>query len=161
MPHLKNNAHSKNQATKTVIQTFKELTTHELYEILKVRAAVFVVEQNCPYQDLDDIDFKSTHIKIFFGNEMVAYSRVFKSEDSDLWHIGRVLTTQRNKHYGLQVMKESIEVAERLGAKTIEIEAQCYAIPFYEKVGFHVSSNEFMLDDIPHKRMRLESCRTR
>lgn len=142
--------------TKTVIQKFDRLTTRELYEILKVRAAVFVVEQNCPYQDLDDIDFKSTHITIFCDDEIVAYSRVFKSDDSDLWHIGRVLTTQRNKHYGLQIMRMSIEVAERLGAKTIEIEAQCYAIPFYEKVGFLVSSDEFMLDGIPHKRMRLQ-----
>lgn len=139
----------------TVIQKFDRLTTRELYEILKVRSAVFVVEQNCPYQDLDDIDFKSTHITIFCDKEIVAYSRVFKSDDSDLWHIGRVLTTQRNKHYGLQIMRTSIEVAERLGAKTIEIEAQCYAIPFYEKVGFLVSSDEFMLDGIPHKRMRL------
>ena len=142
--------------TKTVIQTFDALTTRELYEILKVRSAVFVVEQNCPYQDLDDIDFKATHITLFCDNEIVAYSRVFKSDDSELWHIGRVLTTQRNNHYGLQIMKEAIKVADRLGAKDIEIEAQCYAIPFYEKVGFQVSSDEFMLDGIPHKRMRLQ-----
>ena len=141
--------------TKTVIQKFDRLTTRELYEILKVRSAVFVVEQNCPYQDLDDVDLKSIHITVFSDNEIVAYSRVFKSDDSGLWYIGRVLTTKRNKHYGLQLLRTSIEVAERLGAKTIEIEAQCYAIPFYEKVGFLVSSDEFMLDGIPHKRMRL------
>lgn len=141
---------------KTVIQPFKGLTTHDLYEILKVRAAVFVVEQNCPYQDLDDVDFKSTHITVYCGNEIVAYSRVFKDDNSDLWHIGRVLTTQRNKHYGLLVMRHSVEVAQKHGAKTIEIEAQCYAIPFYEKVGFQVSSDEFMLDGIPHKRMILQ-----
>ena len=122
--------------TMTAIQKFDGLTTRELYEILKVRSAVFVVEQNCPYQDLDDIDFKSTHITVYNGNKIVAYSRVFKSDDTGLWHIGRVLTTQRNKRYGLQVMRTSIDEAERLGTKTIEIEAQCYAIPFYEKVGF-------------------------
>lgn len=153
--------------TQTIIHTFEELTTRELYAILKVRSAVFVVEQNCPYQDLDDIDFKSTHITIFCDNEIVAYSRVFKSDDlpghnpstttfPDFWYIGRVLTTRRNQHYGLQIMNESIRVAKELGAKTIEIEAQCYAIPFYEKVGFQVSSVEFMLDGIPHKRMRLQ-----
>lgn len=142
--------------TKTIIRNFEELTTHELYEILKVRSAVFVVEQNCPYQDLDDIDFKSAHITLLYGNEIVAYSRVFKSDDSDLWHIGRVLTTQRNKHYGIQIMKEAIKVAEGLGAKSIEIEAQCYAIHFYEMVGFQIISDEFMLDGIPHKRMRLQ-----
>ncbi len=145
-----------NKKIKTYIQTFDSLTNHELYKILKERAAVFIVEQNCPYQDLDDIDFKSTHITIFCGQEIVAYSRVFKDNDRDLWHIGRVLTIQRNKHYGLQIMNESIEVAKRLGAKTIEIEAQCYAIPFYEKVGFKINSDEFILDGIPHKRMRLQ-----
>lgn len=154
---------SESLETKTVIHTFQDLTTRELYDILKVRAAVFIVEQNCPYQDLDDIDLKSTHIVIYCGEEIVAYSRVFKDDSSlkdkaakpnaDLWHIGRVLTTQRNKHYGLQIMRSAIEVAERLGAEQIEIEAQCYAIPFYEKVGFKVSSDEFMLDGIPHKKM--------
>lgn len=141
---------------KTVIRPFRGLTTYDLYEILKVRAAVFVVEQNCPYQDLDDVDFKSTHVTVYRGNEIVAYSRVFKDDHSDLWHIGRVLTTQRNKHYGLHVMRLSVDVAQRNGAKTIEIEAQCYAIPFYEKVGFRVSSDEFMLDGIPHKRMIMQ-----
>ncbi len=141
---------------KTVIKSFEGLTTHELYDILKVRASVFVVEQNCPYQDLDDIDFKSTHITLFCDDEIAAYSRVFRDDDSDLWHIGRVLTTRRNQHFGLHIMRNSIMLAQEQGAKTIEIEAQCYAIPFYEKVGFLVSSGEFLLDGIPHKRMRLQ-----
>ena len=141
---------------KVVIQTFEELTTHELYEILKVRSAVFVVEQNCPYQDLDGIDFYATHITLWCEGSIVAYARVFKNPDTDMWHIGRVLSTQRNKNYGLQVMKESIMVAEGLGARGIEIEAQCYAIGFYEKVGFQVCSDPFLLDGIPHQRMRLQ-----
>ena len=139
---------------KVVIQTFDELTTHELYEILKVRSAVFVVEQNCPYHDLDDIDFYASHITLWREGAIVAYSRVFKDPDTDLWHIGRVLSTQRNKDYGLQVMKESIKLAESLGAHCIEIEAQCYAIGFYEKVGFQVCSDPFLLDGIPHQKMR-------
>lgn len=141
---------------KVVIQTFDELTTHDLYEILKVRSAVFVVEQNCPYQDLDDIDRYASHITLWCEGVIVAYSRVFKDPDADLWHIGRVLSTQRNKNYGLQVMKESIKLAETLGARCIEIEAQCYAIGFYEKVGFQVCSDPFLLDGIPHQRMRLQ-----
>ena len=138
-----------------IIQTFGELTTHELYGILKVRAAVFVVEQECPYQDLDDIDFRATHITLWNENQIVAYSRVYKSKDADLWHIGRVMTTQRNKNFGLRIMEEAINVAKKLGAKVIEIEAQSYAIGFYEKVGFQVCSDEFLLDGILHKRMRL------
>lgn len=141
---------------KVVIQTFDELTTHDLYEILKVRSAVFVVEQNCPYQDLDGIDHYASHITLWHEGAIVAYARVFKDPDTDLWHIGRVLSTQRNKNYGLQVMKESIKWAETLGAHCIEIEAQSYAIGFYEKVGFQVCSDPFMLDGIPHQQMRLQ-----
>ena len=144
------------EGIKVVIQTFEELTTRDLYEILKVRSAVFVVEQNCPYQDLDDIDHYASHITLWSEGAIVAYARVFKDPATDLWHIGRVLSTQRNKNYGLQVMKESIKLAESLGARCIEIEAQCYAIGFYEKVGFQVCSDPFMLDGIPHQRMRLQ-----
>ena len=140
---------------KVVIQPFDELTTHELYEILKARSAVFVLEQNCPYQDLDGIDFYASHITLWREGKIAAYSRVFKDPDSDTWHIGRVLSTQRNKNYGLQVMKESIKLAESLGAHCIEIEAQCYAIGFYEKVGFQVCSEPFLLDGIMHQKMRL------
>lgn len=137
------------------VRTFDQLTTRELYEILKARAAVFVVEQNCVYQDLDDIDFKSTNIMHYSDGELVAYSRVFKDDESDLWHIGRVLTTQRQKHLGLRIMEEAIRVAKEKGAQEIEIEAQSYALGFYEKLGFEVSSDEFMLDGIPHRRMLL------
>lgn len=114
------------------------------------------MEQECPYQDLDDIDFKATHITLLTDNEIVAYSRVFKDTRSDTWHIGRVLITKRNMGYGIYVMKEAITVAKEHGAKLIEIEAQSYAIGFYEKVGFRVCSDEFLLDGILHKRMRLQ-----
>ena len=148
-------AENNHEELKVVIQTFEELTTRDLYEILKVRSEVFVVEQNCPYQDLDGIDHYATHITLRYEGAIMAYARAFKDPDTDLWHIGRVLSTQRNKNYGLQVMKESIKLAEGLGARCIEIEAQCYAIGFYEKVGFQVCSDPFLLDGIPHQRMRL------
>ncbi len=138
------------------IQSFEELSLRDLYEILQVRSAVFVVEQNCPYQDLDDIDFRAMHITLRLHNTLVAYARVFKDVESDMWHIGRVLTTQRGQYHGIRVMEESVRVARTLGARQIEIEAQSYAIGFYEKNGFHVSSDEFILDGIPHKRMRLQ-----
>ena len=141
--------------TKTVVKPFEELTTRELYEILKVRAAVFVVEQEICYQDMDDIDFSATHVALWCDNQIVAYSRVFKDEAPGAWHIGRVLTTQRNKNYGLQVMKEAIKVAKILGAEQIKIEAQSYATGFYEKLGFRICSDEFLIDGIWHKRMQL------
>ena len=141
---------------KVTVQAFDELTTRELYEILKVRAAVFVVEQEIYYQDMDDIDFRAVHIALWVDSQIVAYSRVYKDEAPGTWHIGRVLTTQRNKGYGLQVMKEAIKVARELGAAQVAIEAQSYAVGFYEKVGFKVCSDEFMLEGILHKRMRLQ-----
>ena len=144
-----------NNKLKLTILSFEELTTNELYEILKVRAAVFIVEQECPYQDLDDIDLHSIHVTLRRNDGIVAYARVFKDDDG-LWHIGRVLTTERDKHFGLEVMREAIKVAKAQKAECIEIEAQCYALGFYEKLGFQVSSEEFMLDGIPHRRMRLQ-----
>ena len=146
-----------NSEPKTRVQTFEELTTRDLYEILKVRAAVFVVEQQCSYLDMDDIDFRSTHVTLWHNDQLVAYCRVFKDEEPEAWHIGRVLTTQRKKNYGLHVMKEAVKVAETLGAKQVKIEAQSYAIGFYEKLGFQVCSDEFLIDNILHKRMRLQT----
>ena len=143
-----------NNKLKLTIQSFEELTTFELYEILKVRAAVFVVEQECAYQDLDDIDFRSIHVTLHGDDGIIAYARVFM-DDGGLWHIGRVLTTERDRHFGLEVMREAIKVANAHDAECIEIEAQCYALGFYGKLGFQVSSVEFMLDGIPHRRMRL------
>lgn len=143
-----------NNEIKAIVKTFDELSTRELYEILKVRAAVFVVEQEICYQDMDDIDFRATHVALWAGGQIMAYSRVFKDEEPDAWHIGRVLSTQRNKNYGLRVMQEAIKVAGALGARQIKIEAQSYAIGFYEKVGFEVCSDEFLIDGILHKRMK-------
>lgn len=142
--------------TKAIIKTFNELTTRELYEILKARAAVFVVEQQCSYLDMDDIDFRATHVMLCTDNHIVAYARVFKDEAPDAWHIGRVLSTLRKRNYGFQVMQAAVKTAKELGAKCINIEAQSYAVGFYEKVGFSVCSAEFLLDGILHKRMTLQ-----
>lgn len=136
------------------IQTFEELSTEELYEILKVRAAVFVVEQECAYQDIDDVDFQAIHVTLRRDGGIVAYARVFKNEEPGIWHIGRVLTTERNHHFGVEVMREAMKVAWEQGAKCIEIEAQCHAAGYYKKFGFRASSEEFLLDGILHQRMR-------
>ena len=138
------------------IQTFDELSTRELYEILRVRSAVFVLEQNCNYVDMDGIDFRAIHVALWQGSEIVAYCRVFVDEGSGKWHIGRVLTTQRNKHYGVRLMEMAIKVAGSKGADVVEIDAQSYATGFYEKVGFEVCSDEFLIDGIKHKKMRVE-----
>lgn len=137
------------------VKKFTELTSRELYEILRVRAEVFVVEQNCVYQDLDEIDFGSLHVYLEENGRIRAYLRLFyKDKSTGIIQIGRVLTTQRGCGLGLHVLLAGIDAAVTIfHARQIYLEAQCYAIGFYEKTGFHVISDEFLEDGIPHVQM--------
>ncbi len=134
---------------------FRELTVDELYELLRVRAEVFVVEQDCIYQDMDGDDQVSVHLWLTDGGKVVALCRVCPAgTHMEEVSIGRVITTERGKGYGKRIMLEGIKVAqEHFNAKRIDIEAQEYARGFYEQVGFRQSSEPFMLDGIPHIRM--------
>ena len=136
-------------------KAFQELTTEELYELLRVRSEVFVVEQNCVYQDLDGDDQKSIHLWLTVQGKVVALARVCPAgTHMKEISIGRVVTTERNKGYGKQIMLHAIDAAiEHFGATVIDIEAQEYAKGFYESVGFRQSSETFMLDGIPHIKM--------
>ncbi len=134
---------------------FNELTPNELYELLRVRSEVFVVEQNCVYQDLDGDDQPSFHLWLTSADKIVALARVCPA-DTHMKEIsiGRVVTTERGKGYGKQIMLHAIEAAkEHFSAMNIDIEAQEYAKGFYECVGFKQSSEPFMLDGIPHIKM--------
>ena len=137
------------------IKPFPALTTTELYRLLQVRSAVFVVEQNCVYQDLDDDDFTAIHLWLTAGDRIVALARVCPAgTHMQQVSIGRVITTERGRGYGRQIMLHAIQAAvSQLGASQIDIEAQEYARGFYERVGFHQSSDPFILDGIPHIRM--------
>ncbi len=141
--------------TKIHIKRFDELTTDELYALLHVRNEVFVVEQNCVYQDLDFHDQQSIHLWLTVGDEIVSLCRVCPAGvHMGNVCIGRVITTRRGKGYGKQIMLEAIEVARSaFGATQIDIEAQQYAKGFYEKVGFRQSSDTFQLDGLPHIKM--------
>ena len=134
---------------------FRELTVDELYELLRVRAEVFVVEQDCVYQDMDGDDQVSVHLWLTDGGKVVALCRVCPAgTHMEEVSIGRVITTERGKGYGKRIMLEGIKVAlEHFNAKRIDIEAQEYARGFYEQVGFRQSSEPFILDGIPHIRM--------
>lgn len=125
--------------------------------IIPRRAEVFVVEQNCVYQDLDDIDYNSLHIFQEEEGKVMAYLRAFiKDANAGTVQIGRVLTTVRGAGLGLDILKNGIEaVKNEFCAAKIYIEAQTYAIGFYEKVGFKVVSDEFLEDGIPHVAMEL------
>ena len=134
---------------------FRELTLDELYELLRIRSEVFVVEQDCVYQDLDYDDQASLHLWLCDGDKIVALCRVCPAGTHiEEVSIGRVITTERGKGYGKKIMLEGIAAArEHFQAKVIEIEAQEYAKAFYEQVGFRQSSDPFILDGIPHIRM--------
>lgn len=136
-------------------KTFSELTPDELYDLLRVRSQVFVVEQDCVYQDLDMDDKKAIHVWLTEDDKILALARICPAgTHMDNISIGRVISTERGKGYGKQIMVYAIETAaEDLHADIIDIEAQEYAKGFYEKVAFCQSSGRFILDGIPHVRM--------
>ncbi len=136
-------------------KTFQELTTDELYELLRVRSEVFVVEQNCVYQDLDGDDQTAIHLWLTVGDQVVALARVCPAgTHMKEISIGRVITTLRRQGYGRQIMLHAIDAAiVHFKATLIAIEAQEYAKGFYESIGFKKTSDSFMLDGIPHVKM--------
>ncbi len=136
-------------------KSFSQLTIDELYELLRVRSEVFVVEQNCVYQDLDGDDQQSIHLWLTVEGKVVALARVCPAgTHMKEISIGRVITTERGKGFGRQIMLHAIDAAiEHFNAERIDIEAQEYAKGFYEGVGFKQSSDAFMLDGIPHVKM--------
>lgn len=140
------------------VKQFSELSCTELYEIMRVRVAVFVVEQNCPYQDLDGIDAGAYHVFLQENEKILAYLRVFAEEDKhSTARIGRVLTAQRGTGLGAKILEVGIKTAkEKLCAQKIVLAAQSYAKGFYEKAGFRQTSAEFLEDGIPHVQMLLQ-----
>ena len=140
------------------IKRFNELSLSELYEVLKLRSEVFVVEQNCVYLDIDGKDEKALHLLGMFGEELVAYARIFKPGDYfEEASIGRVLVKQiyRNKKWGYDLMNEAIRTtATVLNETQITISAQLYLQQFYENVGFVRTSDEYLEDAIPHIEMK-------
>lgn len=135
---------------------FSELSTRELYELLRVRSEIFVVEQQCVYQDLDGRDYESLHVFFEEDGRIMAYLRAFR-KDEDTVQIGRVLTVKHGTGLGGELLREGIRrVREQMNPRYLYAEAQCYAAGYYEKAGFRVCSEEFLEDGIPHVRMMLE-----
>lgn len=140
---------------KLISKFFEELSTVELYEILKARAEIFVVEQNCVYQDLDDKDYHSLHVFGEIDGQIVAYLRAFWKAENVV-QVGRVLTMEHGKGYGEVILREGLkQIKEKYQPQKIFIEAQCYAVGYYEREGFCVCSEEFLEDGIPHVQMEL------
>ena len=139
------------------IKTFSELTTVELYEIIKARVNVFVVEQDCPYPDLDDCDQKAIHLWAEKEGEVLAYCRIF---DQGIKYpetsIGRVVTTEngRGKGLGKQLISYAIDIIEnRLRTSAVRISAQDYLLKFYSDFGFRDTGKKYLEDNIPHTEM--------
>ena len=138
-----------------VSKVFSELSTAELYEILRARVNVFVVEQNCPYPELDGIDYNSLHVYYEDNAKALAYLRAYEMAPGVV-RMGRVLTVERGIGLGGKLLKEGIrEIREKFSPERIYIEAQSYAIGFYQREGFVVCSEEFLEDGIPHVKMEL------
>jgi len=140
---------------------FLDLTTDELYNILQLRSEIFVVEQDCIYNDLDGHDKDAVHLFLRKDNEIIAYSRLLKpgSRFND-FSIGRVVVKQseRKTGLGIQMMEEAKRyILEEWQARKIKISAQSYLRKFYEDLGFKVITEEYLEDGIPHFGMLFEN----
>ena len=137
------------------VRKFYELSAEELYAILKLRVNVFVVEQNCPYPELDDRDQEAVHIWLEDRDGIHAYLRIMdRGVESEYVSIGRVVTAERHQGLGSKILSEGIRLAKDIfHTDTLYLEAQTYAIPFYQSQGFEVVSEEFLEDGIPHVKM--------
>ena len=143
---------------KIYIKKFKELTVDETYNILKLRSEVFVVEQNCIYQDLDGKDELAIHLFYKKKNEIIAYTRIFKKGDyyKENPSIGRVVVSkkERGKEIGKSIMKESIlYIKNNYNNESIELSAQKYLDKFYKELEFYSQGDDYLEDGIPHQRM--------
>lgn len=138
------------------IKSFFELSLTELYEIIKSRTEIFLLEQNIVCQDLDDTDYDSVHCFFFDGKRVAAYLRAFCS-DEDVVTIGRVLTLEHGKGLGSQLMKRSIEeIKSRFVFKKIRVHAQKQAVEFYKKMGFYAVSDEYLEEGVVHITMEMK-----
>ena len=145
---------------KITVFKYQDLGPDRLYEILKLRSEVFVVEQKCAYQDLDNKDEKALHLVGEENNKIIAYTRIFRKGDFfKNSSIGRVLVKKeyRNKDYGRKIMISSIEKLKKdAKEEKIELSAQKYLLKFYSELGFEKTGEEYLEDNIPHVKMILK-----
>tara|TARA_B100001027_G_scaffold207375_1_gene171743 strand:- start:415 stop:858 length:444 start_codon:yes stop_codon:yes gene_type:complete len=140
-----------------VTKIFSELDKDELYQILRLRSEVFVVEQDCVYQDIDNKDQKAIHLFYMEEEEIIGYTRIFKKGDYyENPSIGRVVVSKnkRGKDLGKEIMLESMKyIKNNIKGEKIELSAQVYLDNFYKDLGFYSKGEEYLEDGIPHQRM--------
>ena len=140
---------------------FRELTLHELYSLLQLRTEVFIIEQNCVYQDMDDNDQVAMHVIGARDGELLCYARILPpSIKYKTPSIGRVITHQtlRQNGYGKQLMGKALDYCRQYWpTEPITISAQQRLQKFYSELGFVTESAPYLEDGIPHIQMRYES----
>jgi len=141
-----------------LVKHFTELSAAELYAILRARQDVFVVEQNCPFEEIDGKDLDAYHLWFEENGDILAYARVLdRGVSFETPAVGRVISIRRREGLGSRILSEGIRIArEKYSAEAVMLEAQVYARKLYEKQGFVQVSEEFLEDGIPHIIMRLE-----
>ncbi|MDP0488880.1 MAG: GNAT family N-acetyltransferase [Fusobacterium sp. JB020] len=143
-----------------IIKEFRELTSIELYEILKVRAEVFVMEQEILYNDLDNKDYKSYHLMVKENDEIIGYLRIIEAGVSyETMSIGRVLVlkSERKRQIGRKMLEKAIDyIKNDLKEKEITISAQFYLKKFYESLGFRAVTKMYIEEGIEHIKMKLK-----
>ena len=141
----------------TITKTFSELDTEDLYQILRIRSEVFVVEQDCVYQDIDNKDKNAIHLYYKENDQIVAYTRIFKAGDYyENPCIGRVVVSKKNRgnDLGKKIMIDSMEyIKQNIKGEKIELSAQKYLDKFYKDLGFYKIGEDYLEDGIPHQRM--------
>ena len=147
----------------TITKTFSELDKEDLYQILRLRTEVFVVEQNCVYQDIDNKDQNAIHLYCKENDKIVAYTRIFKAGNYyENPSIGRVVVSKKNrgKDIGKKIMIDSIEyIKQNIKGEKIELSAQKYLDKFYTDLGFYKIGEDYLEDGIPHQRMLFDLVR--
>lgn len=137
------------------IKHYNELSADELYEIFKLRVDVFIVEQNNPCREIDEIDRDCYHLCAREDGELKAYLRIITKADNTVV-FGRVISIKRRCGLGTRILSEAIEFSKaKFKPEKLTLEAQTYAKGLYEKVGFRQSSDVFQLDGLPHIKMEL------
>ena len=147
--------------TWTYYSSFDELTPDHLYEILKLRQDIFIIEQNCIYDDIDGLDRESEHLLLHSANDcLIGYLRIVPPQIKfDEYSLGRIAIKSNNRGIGLgkMIVEKGIEAVQASGARDIRIEAQAHLVNFYENVGFRSISAAYDIDGIPHLQMILNS----
>ena len=134
---------------------FDELTVDELYEILKLRSQVFVIEQGINCLDMDDVDKVATHFYLLDNGEMVAYLRAFDN-GSGVAKIGRVLATTRGQGLGKKVVSFAVEQLKKDGFSCVFVSSQKHAQGFYGKLGFVATSDDYVEEGVLHVAMEMQ-----